>query len=135
MFTTCNADRLNADAADQALFANPAAFYRTEHHLIAAAASEADTTRHAATDRHRAELTAVEKEITRTGTAIDRYLTAFENSTLDPALLQDRLTALRAKTEQLQARRDELVGLLDQTPAMPSASNSTRWPIATYRED
>jgi site-specific DNA recombinase len=62
----------------------------------------------------------VEKEITRTGTAIDRYLTAFENSTLDPALLQDRLTALRAKTEQLQARRDELVGLLDQAPAMPS---------------
>jgi len=36
------------------------------------------------------------EEITRTGTAIDRYLTAFENSTLDPALLQDRLTALRA---------------------------------------
>jgi hypothetical protein len=37
--TTCNADRLNADAADQALFANLAAFYRTERHLIAAAAS------------------------------------------------------------------------------------------------
>jgi hypothetical protein len=35
MFTTCNADRLNADAADQALFANLAACYRTEHHLIA----------------------------------------------------------------------------------------------------
>lgn len=105
MFTTCNGDRLNADAADQALFANLAAFYRTEHHLIAAAASEADATRHAATDRYRAELTAVEKEITRTGTAIDRYLTAFENSTLDPALLQDRLTALRAKTNNAPARR------------------------------
>ena len=107
MFTTCNADRLNADAADQALFANLAAFYRTEHHLIAAAASRGRRDlRHAASrDRYRAELTAVEKEITRTGTAIDRYLTAFENSTLDPALLQDRLTALRAKTNNAPARR------------------------------
>jgi hypothetical protein len=94
--------------------------YRIERHLIAAAANEADTARHTATDRHRAELTAVEKEITRTGTALDRYLTAFENNTLDPALLQDRLSALRAKTTQLQARRDELTELLDQAPAMPS---------------
>jgi AraC-like DNA-binding protein len=43
------------------------------------------------------ELTAVEKEITRTGTALDRYLNAFENNTLDPALLQDRLEALDAR--------------------------------------
>jgi hypothetical protein len=70
-------------------------------------------------DRYKAELTVVEKEITRTGTAIDRYLTAFENNTLDPALLQDRLTALRAKTAQLQTRRDELAELLSQAPAMP----------------
>jgi len=87
--TTCNADRLNADAADQALFAKLAAFYRTERHLIAAAASEADTTRHAATDRHRAELTAVEKEITRTGTAIDRYLSRFLLGDV-PAILRCR---------------------------------------------
>ena len=85
-----------------------------------AAATEAGTARHAAVDRHQTELTRVEKEITRTGTAIDRYLTAFENSTLDPALLPDRLSALRAKTAQLQARRDELTELLDQVPAMPS---------------
>jgi site-specific DNA recombinase len=62
----------------------------------------------------------VEKEITRTDTAIDRYRTAFENNTLDPLLLQDRLTALRAKTAQLQSRRDELTNLLDPAPAMPS---------------
>jgi hypothetical protein len=48
------------------------------------------------------------------------YLTAFENSTLDPALLHERLAALRAKTAQLQARRDELTELLDQAPAMPT---------------
>lgn len=117
---TCAADRLNADAADTALFANMSAFYREHRDLIAAAATEADTARHAATDRHRAELTRVEKEITRTGIAIDRYLTAFENNALDPTLLQDRLTALRAKTTQLQARRDELSELLDNAPVMPS---------------
>jgi site-specific DNA recombinase len=118
--TTCSADRINADAADTALFANLAAFYRNQRYLIAAAANEADTTRHAATDRHHAELTSVEKEITRTDTAMDRYLTAFENNILDPALLQERLTAIRTKTAQLQARRDELTALLDHAPAMPS---------------
>jgi site-specific DNA recombinase len=118
--TTCNADRINADAADQALFANLADFYRHHRHLIAEAASEADTARHAAADRHRSELTAVEKEITRTATAADRYLTAFEDNTLDPALLQDRLIALRARTAHLHARRDELTDLLDQTPTMPT---------------
>jgi site-specific DNA recombinase len=50
--STCNADRLNADAADQALFVNLAVFYRDHRDLIAAAATEADTARHAATDRH-----------------------------------------------------------------------------------
>ncbi|MDT5051252.1 MAG: site-specific recombinase [Mycobacterium sp.] len=51
--STCNADRLNADAADQALFVNLAVFYRDHRDLIAAAAAtEADTARHAATDRH-----------------------------------------------------------------------------------
>lgn len=69
------------------MFANLASFYRDHRDLIAAAANEADTARHAAVDRYKAELTVVEKEITRTGTAIDRYLTAFENNTLDPALL------------------------------------------------
>ncbi len=96
------------------------AFYRGQRQLIAAAANQADTARHAAADRHRSVLTAVEKEITRTGTAIDRYMTAFENNTLDPMLLQDRLTALRAKTTQLQARRDEFTELLDQASAAPS---------------
>jgi len=118
--TTCSAERLNADAADTALFANLAAFYRTERDLIAAAANEADTARHAATDRNRSELTTVEKEITRTGTAIDRYLTAFEDNALNPTLLQGRLTTLQAKTAQLQARRDELTELLDHAPVMPS---------------
>ena len=47
------------------------------------------------------------------------YLTAFENSTLDPALQQERLAALRAKTAQLQARRDELTELLDQAQPCP----------------
>ena len=118
--TTCAAGRLNADAADTALFANLATFYRDQRHLIEAAANEADTARHAAVKRHRAELTRVEKEITRTGNAIDRYLTAFEDNTLDPTLLRDRLTTLRVKTAQLESRRDELTELLDRAPATPS---------------
>jgi site-specific DNA recombinase len=62
--TTCAADRLNADAPDAALLANLAAFYRDQRDLIKAAANEADAARHTAIERHQAELTAVEKEIT-----------------------------------------------------------------------
>jgi len=48
-------------------------------------------------------------EITRTGTAIDRYLTAFETNTRDPVLLQDRLTTLQAKTAQRKALVEQLI--------------------------
>lgn len=48
-------------------------------------------------------------EITRTGTAIDRYLTAFETNTRGPVLLQDRLTTLQAKTAQRKALVEQLI--------------------------
>jgi site-specific DNA recombinase len=110
---------LNADAVDAAVLDALAGFYRTRHDLIADAVTHEQTQHRAAhADRH-AELATVENEITKTGVAIDRYLTAFERGTMDEELVADRLTKLRAKTKQIRVRRDELTLALDDEPAMP----------------
>ena len=115
----CDFRRLNADAVDAAVLDALAGFYRTRHDLIADAITHEQTQHRAAhADRH-AELATVDNEMTKTGVAIDRYLTAFERGTMDEELVADRLTELRAKTKQLRVRRDELALALDDEPAMP----------------
>ncbi len=115
----CDFRRLNADAVDGAVLDALASFYRTQHGLIAdAIAHEQAQHRAAHADRH-AELAAVDNELTKTGQAIDRYLTAFERGTMDEELVADRLTELRAKTKQLRIRRDELTLALDDEPTAP----------------
>jgi site-specific DNA recombinase len=124
--SVCGSQRVNADAIEQAIIGALARFYRHQHDLIADAIAAAQA-RHAA-DNHsrRAELTTTERELARTNAAIDRYLAAFENGTLEPEDLAGRLAQLKARTGQLTARRDELASQLDAEPAMP--------PPATLRE-
>lgn len=115
----CDFKRLNADAVDAAVLDALTGFYRTRHDLIADAITHEQKQHQAAhADRH-AELATVENEMTKTGVAIDRYLTAFERGTMDEELVADRLTELRAKSKQLRVRRDELTLALDDEPAMP----------------
>lgn len=115
----CDFKRLNADAVDAAVLDAMATFYRTQHALIADAIAHEQKQHQAANaDRH-AELITVDNEITKTGQAIDRYLTAFERGTMDEELVADRLTELRAKTKQLRTRRDQLTLALDDEPTAP----------------
>lgn len=115
----CDMSRLNADAVEAAVLDALATFYRTHHDLIADAITHEQTQYRAAhADRH-AELATVDTEITKTGQAIDRYLTAFERGTMDEELVADRLTELRVKTKQLRARRDALLLALDDEPTAP----------------
>ncbi|GGU47098.1 recombinase family protein [Lentzea flava] len=115
----CDFTRLNADAVDTAVLNALTTFYRTRHDLIADAITHEQKQHQAAhADRH-AELTAVDNELTKTGTAIDRYLTAFERGTINQELVAGRLTELRAKSKQLRVRRDELTLTLDDEPTMP----------------
>ena len=51
-------------------------------------------------DARRGELAATEHEMARTGAAIDRYLTAFENGTLDPEDLAGRLAQLKNRSRR-----------------------------------
>ena len=79
----CDGHRLNADAVEEAVLDALAGFYRDHHALIADAVAEAQRQHHAGQDTQHAELASVEVKITETNSKIDRYLTAFENSTLD----------------------------------------------------
>src|SRR5207248_480078 len=51
--------------------------------------------------------------------AIDRYLDAFENRTLDADQLAERVGKLNDRHKQLRQRRDELRIQLDSQPVMP----------------
>jgi site-specific DNA recombinase len=103
-----------------------ASFNRDQHALIADAIAAAQADHAAGRDRRGAELATAEREIARTGAAIDRYLAAFENGTLDPEDLAGRLAQLKARSRQLRARREELASELTSVPAPP--------PPATLRQ-
>jgi site-specific DNA recombinase len=117
--TKCDFKRLNADTVDLAILDALASFYRTRHDLIRDAVADHQQQHQAANDDRHAELAAVENEITKTSQALDRYLTAFENGTMDEELVADRLTELRTKTKQLRNRQDELTLALDGAPTEP----------------
>ncbi len=115
----CNAPRINADALEAAVFDALSGFYRDQRQLIAEAIDRAQAQHLAGRREQRAELTTVEAELARLDRAIDRYLTAFENGTLEEELLAERLTGLRDKGKRLRTRRDELTEQIADLPAQP----------------
>ncbi len=124
--TACGSRRVDADAIEDAVIGALAGFYRHQHHLIADAVTKAQEQHAADHDSRHSELAAVDRDLARTTEAIDRYLAAFENGTLDPEDLAGRLAQLKARTRQLTTRRDELGSQLEAEPAMP--------PPATLRQ-
>ncbi|WP_330252907.1 recombinase family protein [Nocardia sp. NBC_00565] len=123
--TRCDGYRLNADYVETAVLDALARFYRDHHTLIADAVTEAQRQHHAGHDAHHAELAAIHTKIADIDTKIDRYLTAFENGTMDEQLIGDRLAQLRANSRQLTHRRDELTATLDSAPTGPDPATLT----------
>ncbi|GAB4588214.1 hypothetical protein Ntsu_60460 [Nocardia sp. IFM 10818] len=115
----CDFTRLDADSVDTAVLEALGKFYRTRHDLISQAITAQKRHHRDASSGTRAELATVSGELAKAQQAIDRYLTAFEDGTLDPELLAGRLTELRTKTSQLAARRDQLTATLANEPTAP----------------
>lgn len=82
---TCTAPRLPADDLDHMILQALHDFYTTAEPVLTAMIERANSQHDSTTDDRRAELTAIAHQITTTQTAIDRYHTAFENSTMDDA--------------------------------------------------
>ncbi|GGM82840.1 recombinase RecB [Longimycelium tulufanense] len=129
----CDMPRLNADDLDQALIDAVADFYATQHALISDAVQAAQQHHHAQYDQQHAELDTVTAEITKVTAKINRYLDAFENGTLEPATVQERLAGLQATLKQLRSRHAELSHAVATPPTMPDPI--TLDDIATHARD
>jgi site-specific DNA recombinase len=94
-------------------------FYTRTDVITAAVAAEA-ALRAADAHRHTTEMDAITTQITKTEAAIDRYLTTFENATLDERTCAHRVRDLALRRENLTARRDQLRELANTTLDLPS---------------
>ena len=78
-------------------------------------------------DHHRAshieERDGVDAELVKINDAIDRYLVAFENGTLEETTVAQRLKTHADKARQLRARRVELDDLISAAPPAPTAAD------------
>ncbi|GAA4158982.1 hypothetical protein GCM10022251_34710 [Phytohabitans flavus] len=116
----CTAPRINADHLDPAVASALIDFY-THTDLITAAIEAERELRAAGSHQHTAELGTITAQIKTTDAAIDRYLTAFENETLDERTCGARVRDLTAKLERLKIRQTELAELIHAQPEPPSA--------------
>ena len=115
----CTAARIDADLLDHAVQQALIDFYsRTD--LIAAAIAAEQAQRADGAHRHHAELHTISSQITTAEVAIDRYLAAFQNGTLDERTCGRRVRDLTVKLDQIRTRRDELHGLTTHPAAPPS---------------
>ncbi len=117
--TGCDAARIDADILDKAVAEAVIDFFRNTDLITEAVAAER-TLRADGSHRHHAELDTIAGQITATEAAIDRYLTAFENGTLDERICGHRIKDLTVKLDQLKTRHDELRRLCHDLPPLPS---------------
>jgi site-specific DNA recombinase len=119
---TCSADRLPADALDQAVLRSLLDTYaRTDLFTEAAdaAAKAAKAERHQRED----ELRAVGAEITKAEAAVDRYLAAFESGDLPQEACGQRVRKLNVRLADLRNRQQDLTEqLAAENTTAPSAA-------------
>ncbi|WP_092787164.1 recombinase family protein, partial [Actinokineospora terrae] len=121
----CPSPRLDADQIDSTLLDSMATFFRTQHDLMADAVAAAQRDHASNFDTRQDELDTVNAELAKTNAKIDRYLDAFEDGTLEPEDVKERLTKLRSTKQQLQDRRDVLAYELTEQPTMPDTATLT----------
>lgn len=123
--TACPSQRLPAEQLDNAILDALLHVYDDDALLdeaVAQAFTRADTSR----DQHRAELATVDAEIAKNNVAVDRYLTAFENGSIDEAAVAHRIRDLRDRTTDLTRRRVSIADALDQQPKPPTPADLAR---------
>ncbi|WP_325051076.1 recombinase family protein [Lentzea atacamensis] len=121
---SCDQDRINADALDQAILDSVASFYSNQHDLIREAVDAARKVYESSHDGVAAELKTVKTEISRVTAKIDKYLDAFEADAFDAHddAAKERMRQHRTTQKQLRAREAELLEELENEPTMPDAA-------------
>ncbi|WP_018352095.1 recombinase family protein [Longispora albida] len=116
----CDAPRLPADDLDLAVLHALHDFFTRHHTLIAEAITHARTQHQDGQQDLRAERDAIASQIHTKNAAVNRYLTAFENGTLDGTTTGQRLTQLRTDIDKLTNRHDDLTHAIATEPTAPA---------------
>ncbi len=115
---TCPAERLRADLLDQAVIdALLATFQQTDlfEQAVAASRTQAEMLH----EQHQAELSTVTEQIRKAEATIERYLDAFEASTMSAETCGQRVEQQGAKLAELRVRQTELRRALDAVTIQP----------------
>jgi hypothetical protein len=99
----CDADRLPAEALDDAVVAALLAAYE-DSELFTRAVEQAQEKALSDRSRHDGELRAIDAELTKVEGGIDRYLRAFETGAMPEAIFGERVKALATQATALRAR-------------------------------
>jgi len=110
---TCDADRLPADALDDAVVASLLSTYE-DSDLFTSAVAQAEERAVGGRSRQEGELRAIDGELAKVDAGIDRYLRAFETGTMPEAVCGERVKALAARASALRARRQDLADQMDE---------------------
>ena len=111
---SCSADRLPAEPLDDAVIHSLLAAY-DDTDLFANAVADARGRALLGQSRHEGELAALDAELAKVESGIDRYLRAFETGAMPMTVCRTRVKELGSRATALRARRQELADEMDQT--------------------
>jgi len=110
---TCDADRLPADALDDAVVRSLLSAYE-DTELFTTAVAEAQGRAQRGHSHHEGELAAIDAELARVEAGIDRYLRAFETGAMPESICGERVIELGDRAAALRARHQDLADQMDE---------------------
>jgi len=110
---TCGADRLPADALDDAVVRSLLAAYE-DTDLFTAAVAEAQGRAHLGRARHQGAQAAIDAELAKVEAGIDRYLRAFETGAMPETICGERVKELGNRATALRTHRQDLADQMDE---------------------
>jgi site-specific DNA recombinase len=110
----CSADRLPAEALDDAVVCSLLAAYE-DTDLFANAVAEAQGRALLGHSRHEGELRALDAELAKVDAGIDRYLRAFETGAMPESICGERVKELGLRATALRARRRDLADEMEES--------------------
>jgi site-specific DNA recombinase len=119
----CAAPRIDADALDRKVLDSLADFYANKLDLAREAIAAVRAQHLRARAGHERELATLSEQLANREAVVDRYLTDYENNTIDRDTVARRIDKISEEIRQLRYRRDEVAYLLDASADEPDGTH------------
>jgi len=119
----CAAPRIDADALDKKVLDCLADFYTTKLDLAREAIAAVRAQHLRARAGHERELAALSEQLANREAIVDRYLTDYEDNTIDRDTVARRIDKISEEIRHLRHRRDEVTYLLDVSADEPDGAH------------